>query len=338
MKFSLKKIFILCSIILILTCISFIFYKSIKKDSNSSQNQSSQEILVTNFPCYDFVRSVYDQTDSIRMLIKPGMEVHSFDPSPQDILALNNCKLFVYIGGESDKWVSKILDSINTENIKTLRLMDILENNEDLIECHHEENEICHHHHEHEKNSSQHEDSTHNHEIDEHIWTSPTIALKMIDSITSSLATIYPEKAEIFYTNAKDYSSKIEKIRSDINLTVENASEKFIVMGDRFPLFYFAKEFGLDYLAAFSGCSTAVEASPATIAKLIATVKEKNLKTVFHIELSNKKIANVVAEQCNVGTTLLHAAHNITKDEFEKGITYVDIMEGNSKRLAEVLK
>lgn len=337
MKFCLNKVFSICLIVLIILCIFFVFQGNLKKSSHETAKKAEQEIVTTNFPCYDFIRSVYDQPDSIRMLIKPGMEVHSYDPSPQDILAISKCKLFVYIGGESDQWVSKILDSINTDNITVLRLIDIVENDENLIECHHEENALCHQH-QHHHHHQQEEVASHHHETDEHIWTSPTIAIKMIDSIAKTLASIYPEKADIFYNNAKDYSSKIEKIRSEINLTVENASEKFIVMGDRFPLFYFAKEFGIDYLAAFSGCSTAVEASPATIAKLIETVKEKNLKTVFHIELSNEKIANVVAEQCNVGTTLLHAAHNITKDEFESGITYVDIMEGNSKRLAEVLK
>ncbi|NLM01446.1 MAG: zinc ABC transporter substrate-binding protein [Treponema sp.] len=306
-----KFVIFLLSIFLLVSC-------------NKKNTNSSYSIVTTNFPCYDFTKEVIGNPEIIKMLIKPGLELHSYDPTPQDILAINNCDVFIYIGGESDEWVEKILSGIDTKNKNILRLIDYVD-----VFCDDE-----HHHESHDHDNIEH---CHIHEIDEHIWTSPSNAKKMVKAIENNLSQVFPELAQDFVANAENFYRNIDEIIFDIHAIVEKAPQKFIVMGDRFPFKYFVDEFGLESASAFSGCSTAVEASPQTIKNLIDTVKEKKLKTVFHIELSNQKIAKAIAEECGVGITLLHSAQNVSKDEFENGISYITLMRDNAKRLKENL-
>lgn len=304
---------LLCFIILFVSC------NPTKKSSTKGDFPS---IVTTNFPCYDFARAV-TKDSNIKMLIKPGMEIHSFDPSPQDIIAINNCDVFIYIGGASDKWVDDILKSINLSNKTIIKLFDSVDISTSI---HHDEVSCTLPHHSKETHK-------HNHEIDEHIWTSPSYAKKMVLHTAKKLSEAYPVYAEKYQTNAQAYCNEIQQIINQLLQITQKSKHNFIIMGDRFPLKYFAQEFSIEYEAAYSGCSSAVEVNPQTIAHLIDIAKEKKLKTIFHIELSNQKIAKTIANECNLPITLLHSAQNVTKDDFDNGITYVNIMQGNANRL-----
>ena len=297
------------------------------KTGETSENQVN--IVVTTFPCYDFVRAATVDLDNIniKMLIKPGAEIHSYDPTPQDLIAIQKADLFVYNGGESDKWVFELLESMESLP-KSVKLVDsvIL-----LEEDHFLEDE-----HSHEAEGHNHGHSQEEIEADEHVWTSPENARKMLDFVVSALGELEKlsdeDKAKIL-ANGENYKNQISEVELEIKKVLETKSEKIIVMADRFPLQYFAKYYGIEYLAAFSGCSSAVEASTQTIVTLINTVKEKDLPAVFYIELSNHKIADTVAESTNVPALELFSVQNISKKDFDNGETWVSLMKRNALTL-----
>ena len=305
-------------------------FASCSKSTSTAAENDKINIVVTTFPCYDFVRAATKDLDNIqiKMLIKPGAEIHSYDPTPQDLIAIQKSDLFVFNGGESDEWVFEMLESMGENTPKSMRLIEsvaLLEEEHFDEEHVHEHEEECHHGH-----------STQELEADEHVWTSPENARKMVDFAVKALESLeelkFEDKAKI-KENAEDYKNQIDEVESEIKQVLESKSEKFVVMGDRFPLQYFAKYYGIEYLAAFSGCSTAVEASTQTISKLINTVKEKSLPAVFYIELSNHKIADTVAEAAKVATYQLNSVQNISKADFDNGETWVSLMKKNALAL-----
>lgn len=312
-------------------------FASCSKSTSTTAENDKINIVVTTFPCYDFVRAATKDLDNIniKMLIKPGAEIHSYDPTPQDLIAIQKSDLFVYNGGESDEWVFEMLESMGENTPKSLRLIEsvALLEEEHFDEEHFNEHEEADHHHE--------GHSAQELEADEHVWTSPENARKMLDYVVLALEELEKlsdeDKAKI-KKNVEDYKNQIDEVESEIKKVLETKSEKFIVMGDRFPLQYFAKYYGIEYLAAFSGCSSAVEASTQTIVKLINTVKEKDLPAVFYIELSNHKIADTVAEATNVDRLELHSVQNISKKDFDNGETWVSLMKRNALALEKGMR
>ena len=310
-------------------------FASCSKSTSTAAENDKINIVVTTFPCYDFVRAATKDLDNIqiKMLIKPGAEIHSYDPTPQDLIAIQKSDLFVYNGGESDEWVFEMLESMGENTPKSLRLIEsvVLLEEEHFEEDHfHEHEEADHHHGGH---------SAEELEADEHVWTSPENARKMLDYVAKALEDLEideklsdEDKAKI-KKNVEEYKAQITEVEEKIKKVLESKAEKFIVMGDRFPLQYFAKYYGIEYIAAFSGCSTAVEASTQTISKLINTVKEKSLPAVFYIELSNHKIADTVAEAAKVATYQLNSVQNISKEDFDHGETWVSLMKKNALAL-----
>lgn len=304
------------------------------------QSGSSLVVVCSTFPCYDAARAVLGSCNgnvaSLSLLVKPGAEVHSFDPSPADIISIQKSDLFIFIGGESDEWIRRILYSSdrngNTgENGGFLKLMDFVE----TIEEHHFEDDF---------NDGKNTGSFENpHEQDEHIWTSPENELKILDAVCSALCKIAEKKGlsdlpNIFSENKDAYSLRVENVDRAIKGVVDCSEEKYIVMADRFPFVYFAEYYGLGYDAAFNGCSTALESSAATISRLIDSVNKRKLPGVFYIELGNHKIADVIAESCGVDAILLQSVQNVTKDDFENGETWVSLMERNALALERGLR
>lgn len=284
---------------------------------NSKSNKIT--IVTTNFPSYDFVRSITKNSDiEVKMLLKPGMEMHGYEPTPQDIIDINNSKLFIYVGGESDSWIDDVLQDINTDNKKIIKLMDLVDLCDEEIK---------------DGMDIEEEDK----ESDEHVWTSPLNAIKIIDSLKEEIKDIDPDNSSLYEDNANNYIDEIKEIDSEIRDIVKNSKRKELIFGDRFPLLYFVKEYNLDYYAAFPGCSEQTEASAKTISFLIDKVKSDNIPVIFHIELSNSKIADTIASETGTKVLKFNSAHNITKDEFDKGVTYVDLMKDNIKVLKEAL-
>jgi zinc transport system substrate-binding protein len=290
------------------------------KTKTEPANTDKLSIVATTFPCYDFARAITGDKADISLLLKPGSEIHSFYPSASDIIKIQQADIFIFVGGESDVWVEKTLESSDLSKVKVVRLMDfITPYEEEVVEGMTEEEEE--------------EESEEEAEYDEHIWTSPANAITLISALAEAISTVDPKNAESYNASAKKYISEIETVQKEIAEVVKNAKRKKILVADRFPFRYLAEEYGLEYAAAFPGCSAEMDPSAATVAFLIDTVKKEKLPYIYYIELSNQKIADTIKAETGVKTIELHSAQNISGDEFNKGDTYVTIMRRNVQNL-----
>lgn len=273
-------------------------------------------IVCTSFPCYDFVRAVAGDRAKVQMLIKPGSEVHSFEPTPADVMAIAGCDLFVYIGGESDTWVVDILDSFGKAAPKTLRFFDCVE----TIEA-----------------EGEHDHGEHDHEYDEHIWTSPKNAVVMIDALCDALCEIDAGHADVYTQNKEAYGAEIAQLDSEIHDIVESAARREMIFADRFPFLYFAKEYGIEWHAAFPSCTSESEPSAKTIAELIGKVNQDDIPVIYTLELSSGKTAQTIAEETGTKIMTFHSIQNVTEADFSAGETYVSLMQRNVEALREGL-
>ncbi len=277
-------------------------------------------IVTTIFPPYDFARAITGGQAEIVMLLKPGCESHSYEPSPQDILLVEDCDLFIYNGGESDTWVDTILESVDVSKKTVIKMMDCVEG---LSEEHH--------HHEHEENHAPVA------EYDEHIWTSPVNAKKVTSVILDAVTELNQPKKEMYQSNAQRYLTELDRLDREFREIVAKGDTRTMIFGDRFPFRYFAEEYGLSYYAAFSGCSGATEPAAKTVAFLIDKVKDEEISNTFYIEFSNQRIAKTIEEETGAKPLLFHSCHNLTATEMKQGVTYLDLMWQNSRNLKEAL-
>ena len=356
------------------------------------------KIVTTIFPQYDFARAISGNGElaDVRMLLSPGEEIHSYEPTPLDIKEIQNCDLFIYVGGENDAWVDRILENMGEKRPQTMKLMDVTDTlteeivegmmqergheheheeagehdheheeagehdheheeagghdheHEEAGEHDHEHEEAGEHDHEHEEaGEHEHEESDHayvgdssheeHEEADEHVWTSPVKAAEITEAIAEKMAEIDPANAEAYLANAGDYEKQILDVDEQFREIVKNAQRRTIVFGDRFPVRYFAEEYGLEYYAAFPGCSSESEPSASTLAFLIDKVREEKIPVVFSIELSNGNIARAICESTDAVQRTFYSCHNVTKQQMEGGATYVSMMSENLEVIREAL-
>jgi len=341
-----KKVFLSA----IITIALLLVITGCRQNRNTAlQNQDGKiNVTTTIFPAYDFVRQIIGKQGlqdkvNLTMLLSPGAESHSFEPSPRDIITIQNSDIFIFIGGETDSWVERILQTMNTDNMKILAMMDIVDVvEEEFVEGmershdHHEHDDHDHDHHDH------HDHDDHDHigedvEYDEHVWTSPRNAILIVTAITKLLCDADPANAVFYSENAAAYIEKLQQLDVAFSKITANAKRNIIVFGDRFPFRYFVDAYGLSYFAAFSGCSTETEPSAATVAFLINKIRAEQIPVVFHIELSNERMANTISEETGAKKLLLHSVHNITKRDFDAGLGYLELMQRNTETLREAL-
>jgi zinc transport system substrate-binding protein len=277
------------------------------------------KIVATNFPAYDFSRAVVGDEAEVKMLLSPGAEMHDFEPTPQDIIDIKNSDLFVYVGGESDEWVDDVLNDIDVDRTKVLKMMDVVSVvKEDVVEGMEAEEE---------------EKAEGEAEYDEHVWTSPKNAEKIVQAILAKVS----DKSANFKKNADEYVAELEGLDAELRAVVGDAKRKTLIFGDRFPLRYFVDEYGLNYFAAFPGCAEQTEASSKTISFLIDKVKTEKVPVVFKVELSSGKIAETIAQETGAKVLEFNAVHNVSMEDFKAGVTYVTLMRKNVLALKEAL-
>ncbi len=302
---------------------------SCSSEKSESKNDSGKiSVVTTIFPYYDFTRSIAGDKSDIRLLLSPGSEPHSYDPSPSDIVAIENCDIFIYNGGESDEWVESVLDSIENKNMKVLRMMDYV----DLLY----EQSVDHEEHDHEEHNEGH-DHEHVEEYDEHIWTSIKNAEKLTTAIYEELSFCDSENKTTYSANKDIYLSELKALDSEITDIVSNAKRNTVVFGDRFPFLYFVTDYSLEYECAFPGCSSETEPSISTVTHMIDFTREHQVPVVFYLEFSNGKVAKLISEDTGAKTMRFSSCHNVTKDEFADGATYISLMEQNANALKEAL-
>ncbi|MCL2576840.1 MAG: metal ABC transporter substrate-binding protein [Defluviitaleaceae bacterium] len=283
------------------------------------QQAEPLRIIATIFPQYDFVRQITGGRVEISLLISPGAESHGFEPTPRDMIEIGQADLLIHIGGQKDDWVAPILAAVGQEDMPTVALLDMVEvitvlHTED---CDDDECEFPHH--------VEHEDA--------HVWTCPRNAIIIVEELTNILAEKDPANAEFFRENAAAYVMELQNLDRAFIDVIANGVRDTIIVGDRFPFRYFAETYGLTHFAAFDGCCVDTQVSPATIASLITRIRDENIPVVFHLELSNRAIANTIAEDTGATLLELHSAHNVSHADFNAGITYLEIMKQNLEHL-----
>jgi zinc transport system substrate-binding protein len=314
-------------------------------------------VVTTIFTPFDFTRAITGGDDAskyinLRMLLPPGSESHSYEPTPQDIISVQNSDIFIYVGGESDVWVDRILSSMDTSNKIIIKLMECVSVVEEEIVEGMQDDE---HDHEHEHEEGDHKEvvstgsttggeavvepveTTTETEYDEHVWTSPYNAALIVNVITNALCEKDSANAAYYKANSEGYIAKLNQLDAAFKEVVQNGKRKVIVFGDRFPFRYFADHYGLEYYAAFPGCSTETEPSAATVAFLIDKIKAEQIPVVFHIELSNERMCQTISEATGAKILLMHACHNVSKKDFEGGASYLELTTRNVDTLREGL-
>ncbi|MBR1912896.1 MAG: zinc ABC transporter substrate-binding protein [Treponema sp.] len=290
--------------------------------AKSDSKNKKVTVVASMFPQFDFVRAVAGSNADITMLLKPGAESHSYEPTPKDMKKIQKADLFVYTGGENDVWAETLLNSLGAKAPKTIKLLDIVDAvEEELVEG----------------MTAEEDDDEADGELDEHVWTSPQNAMKITQAICDELCRIDGVNASFYKTNASAYIRQIRNLDMQFASIVKQAKRTVFVFADRFPLRYFADEYGLSYYAAFPGCATDVEASASTIKFLINKVKQEKIPVVFTIEFSNGKIADTVCESTGAKKMEFHSCHNIAASDLKNGETYVSLMTRNIAALKAAL-
>lgn len=277
---------------------------------SETENNNGLKIITTNFPPYDFVRQISQGKIEPEMLLSGGQDSHSFEPTAQEMIKISEADIFICTGGESDAWVDEMLKSIETD-VVVIRMMDYVE-------------PLCG---EHNHEDGEHHEHTHE-EYDEHVWTSPKNAIDIADAISAAMCNADPDNITTYKNGFSSLLGELYALDEELAAAADGLTAP-LIFGDRFPFLYMAHDYGIEYYAAFSGCSSETEPSAAKMAELIEAAKEHNSSVIYHIEFSTEKVANTVAEAVGAETRLFHSCHSISDEDLNNGETYVSLMRKN---------
>lgn len=277
-------------------------------------DETKLQIVCTSFPAYDFAREIAGDRAELTLLIKPGSEVHSYEPTPKDMIRIQESDLFICNGGESEQWAKTLI----TPELNTIYMMDCVDTVEESADgIYNAENGEP--------------------ELDEHVWTSPLNAIKISEEICNALCKLDTDNAEAYKTNFTAYKAQLMALDREFRQVIKNSGKHTLVFADRFPMRYFALEYGLDCYAAFPGCSSETEPSAKTVAYLIDRVRENKIPAVLYMEFSNQKMADVICEDTGCKKLPFYSAHSVSAEQFEQGVSYLDLMRINLNSLKEAL-
>ncbi len=312
---------IISIIILVIILVIFI-YALIKPKKTTTRSADNIKIVCTSFVGYDFVKAITNGSKNVEIiyLLDSGVDAHNFEPTASQIVSIQQSDLFVYNGGEMENWTEQVIPTLDLSYTKLVKLMDTVElYREESIDGVEEE---------------EHEELA----WDEHIWTSPKNAIKILENLELELEKIDNEEKTIYRQNANNYKKQIEKLDEEIWKIVSNAKRQRLVFGDRMPIRYFLEEFGLKASGAFNGCSTETEPSTKTLTYLINLIKEENIPVVLYIENGNSKVSNIIAKETGAKAMQMQTLHSISNEDYINGETYVTLMNRNLDVLKTALQ
>lgn len=302
-------------LLIILVLISGIFLITSCKDN---KDEDKLKIVTTIFPQYSFTKEIVGNLCDVDVVLKPGQDSHNFDPSISTVFSINKADMFIYTGEHMETWANKIISNIKEDGPAVVEAakgieFEIVEEDQD----------------EHAGDSGDHK-----HNYDPHVWTSITYSMQMVQTISSAICAIDPDNAEIYKENTKNYLSKLTALDQEFKDLVKQAVNKTLYFVSPFSFYYFVKEYGLEYVSLYNTCSTEVEPSATDIIKMINLIKEQKVKYIYKKELMSDDVPNTIAKETKTTVQVLHSGHNVSVDDFQKNITYLDIMKKN----LEVLK
>ncbi|MCR5356678.1 MAG: metal ABC transporter substrate-binding protein [Lachnospiraceae bacterium] len=327
-----KNILIIFAAILMAACLSACGTKT----EAAADNSNKISIVTTIFPEYDWVMNILGDNPAgaeVTMLLDNGVDLHSYQPTAEDIMKISTCDLFIYVGGESDEWVEDALKNTGNNNITAINLLDVLGEKvkeEEIVEGMEGEEE--------EEGGEEEEEGP---EYDEHVWLSLRNASVLAGAISDAIQKIDAPNAETYRKNAEAYKEKLDALDKEYEAAVSGASVNTLLFGDRFPFRYLTDDYNLNYYAAFVGCSAESEASFETITFLAGKVDELSLSSVMTIEGADHKIADTIVRNTqSKGQKILtmDSMQSTTSKDVENGVSYLSVMEGNLEVLKEALK
>lgn len=297
---------------------------------NNKEEVTQLNVVTTLFPQYDFTKEIGGENVDVTLIIPPGVEPHAFEPTPQDVLKMLDADVLIYTSAEMEPWITSVLETLDPS--KTLVVDASV--GVDMIASDHDDAD-----HEEDADHEDHEDEhDHDHEgTDPHYWLDPNNAIIMVSNIEVALSKKLPEQATLFSENASKLTHDLETLDQAIVEAVERFDSKTILSGGHFAFGYFAHRYGLENVSPYEGFSPDAEPTPQKIAQLIDTISSTKAKAIYYEELIDPRVAKVISDETGVEMLLLHAAHNISKEELSKGTTYLEIMYGNLERLKEGL-
>lgn len=319
---KIKKVVLIILVIFIVLGIGIILFKG---KENKNVNDNKIKVVASNFASYDFLRAIIGDNKDVDLtfLLGPGKEAHSYEPTAGDLLSIQNSDLFVYIGGDSEKWANKVLEALeNNHNKKVMCIAEVV----DKLE----EQEI--------DGAEDEEEEEEEGAFDDHIWTSPSNAIKMVNALEEAMEEIDENNKKEYKDNAESYIAKIKEIDNKIQEIVDNKVRDRLVFADKMPMQYFINYYKLNVSAAFSGCSTETEPSAKTIAYLEKVVKEENIPIILYIELNPGRVAKTIADETDTKAMQIQTLHNVSLDDFKNGKTWVSLMERNLDVLKQALQ
>lgn len=317
--------------------------------SGHKSNSKNLSIVCTIFPEYDWVKQIlgdHAANTDLTYLLDSGMDLHSYQPTAVDMAKIAECDLFVCVGGESDEWVEDALAEAVNKDMQVINLLEVMGDAAKEEEV----KEGMEHDHDHEEHDHEHDEDAHDHEheheegeveYDEHVWLSLKNAKKICTEIADKLSILDSANKNDYKTNLDAYTAQLDKLDSDFQALADGAKQKTLVFGDRFPFRYFADDYGLDYYAAFVGCSAETEASFDTIVFLAEKLDDLGCGTIFTIENSDHKIAQTIIDNTkakNQSIAELNSLQSVAKDQIGSGVTYLSLMQSNYDVLKSALQ
>ena len=315
MKKTVSLIMIIAMLLLLCAC------------TNTENKKDGISIVCTAFPQYDYIKNIIGSDDGLTLLLDDGADLHSYEPTAQDIIKIGSADLFVCVGGASDVWVEGAIHSANNPELQTIALMDIVDTYEQeyVAGMQHESGEHIHAH-----------NGDHSEE-DEHIWLSIRNAAEITDYLCGIISKIDPDNSSLYRVNADKYIAELNALDAEYTAIAENSARKIILLADRFPFRYLVEDYGITYFAAFAGCSSESEASFDTMAFLIDKTNELQLPYILTIEGSDGSIAKMICEETDAESLTLDSCQSVSSADIEQGASYLGIMKSNLEILREAL-
>ncbi len=312
----------------------FTAFSAFSCENKDTEKKSDKiNIICTTFSEYDWTREITQNSNNVKVtyLLDNGVDLHNYQPSAEDIMKISNCDMFVYVGGESDKWVNDTLKESVNKNMKVVKLLDVLGSSakeEEIKEGMEAESE------------EEDEGEDGGIEYDEHVWLSLKNAEICCDAICDAVCELEPDDADGFIAANNNYIAKLDDLDSKYTQMADEASVKTVLFGDRFPFRYLVDDYGIDYYAAFIGCSAETEASFETIVNLAKKLDDLGLDTIFTIENSDDSLAKAIIDNSSDkkrSIESLNSIQSVTAEMVDSGVTYISIMEENLETLRRVL-